>query len=125
MFITDAALYATSEEVFVTVTQSFPDIASIWGLTVSLVKTKGMKIGDKLSCVDGLPMHDQLVKMVKEFSYLGNTISNDVEVDGDVKIRITKTTKAFGCLKSYLFKFGTIILSLKLKSVTPMMSLSL
>ena len=121
MFITHAALYATSEEVFVTVTQSFPDIASTWGLTVSLVKTKGMKIGDKSSFVDDLPMHDQLVKMVKEFFYLDNTISNDGEVDGDMKIRITKTTKAFGCLKSYLFKFGTILLSLKLKSVTPIM----
>ena len=67
------------------------------------------------------------VKMVKDFPYLGmhSTISNNNEVDGDVKIRIAKTTKAFGCLNSYLFKFGTILLSLKLKTFTPIMSLSL
>ena len=38
--------------------------------------------------VDGVPVCDQLVEMVKEFPYLGSTISNDGEVDGDVKIRI-------------------------------------
>ena len=85
------------------------DVVSTWGLTISLVKTKGIKIWDEPSFVDGLPVHDQLVKMVKDFPYLGSTISNNNEVDGDVKIRIAKTTKAFGCLNYYLFKFGTIL----------------
>ena len=56
-----------------------------------------MKIRDEPSFVDGVPVYGQLVEMVKEFSYLGSTISNDGEVDGDVKIRIAKATKAFGC----------------------------
>ena len=51
------------------------DVASSWGLTVSLVKTKGMKIGNESSFADGVPVHYQLVEMVKEFPYLGSTIS--------------------------------------------------
>ena len=38
--------------------------------------------------------------MVKKFPYLGCTISDDGEVDYDVKTRIAKTAKAFGCLNS-------------------------
>ena len=78
-FADDAALYATSEENSVTVTQSFADVANSWGLTVCLVKTKGMKIGDEPSFVDGVLVHGQLVEMVRE-------------------IRIAKAAKAFGCL---------------------------
>ena len=99
-FADDAALYATSEESFVTVTQSFANVASGWGLTVSLIKTKGMKIGDEPRFVNGVPVHDQLVEMVREFPYLGST---DGEVDSDVKIRISKAAKAFGCLKKPIF----------------------
>ena len=33
---------------FVTVAQSFVEVASSWSLTVSLVKTKGMKIGNEI-----------------------------------------------------------------------------
>ena len=59
-FADDAALYATSEESSVIVTQSFADVAS-WCLTVCLVKTKGMKIGDEPSFVDGVPVHGHQV----------------------------------------------------------------
>ena len=102
-FADAAALYATSEVSFATVTQSFVNVASGWGLTVSLVKTKGMKIGDEPSFVDGMALHDQLVEMAKEFPYLGSIMSNDGEVDGDVKIGIAKAAKAFGCLKKPIF----------------------
>ena len=60
------------------------EVASSCGLTVTLVKTKGMKIRDEPSSVDGVPLHDQLVEMVNEFPYLGSTISNDGEVDDNV-----------------------------------------
>ena len=44
-------------------------------------------------------MRGQLLEIVRETSYLGGTISNDGEVDGDVKIRTAKAAKAFGWLK--------------------------
>ena len=98
-FADDAGLYATSEENFVTVAWSFVNVASNWGLTVSLVKTKGMKIRNQPSFVGGVPLCYQLELGI------GSTISNDGEVDSDidVNIRIAKTANALECLKKSIF----------------------
>ena len=40
------------------------DVASNWGLTVTLVKTKGMKNEDEQSSVDDVPVYNQLVEKV-------------------------------------------------------------
>jgi len=40
--------------------------------------------------VDGVPVRDQSIKMVREFPYLGSTITSDGGIDNDVKIRIGK-----------------------------------
>ena len=76
----------------------FLEVASSCGLTI-----KGMKIGDEPSFVDGVPLHDQLVEMVNEFPYLGSTISNDGELDDNVKIKIARGAKFISCLKKPIF----------------------
>jgi len=58
-----------------------------------------MKIINEPSFVDGIPVSDQSVEMVKEFSCLGSVISNDGGIDSDVKISMAKAANAFGCLK--------------------------
>ena len=45
--------------------------------------------------MEGVTVCGQLVKMVKEFPYLGSTITSDGEVDTDVKIRIAKASGSF------------------------------
>ncbi|XP_065905547.1 uncharacterized protein [Dysidea avara] len=103
-FADDAALYATSDENFVSVARSFVEIAGYWGLTVSLMKTTGVKIGDTPSSfVNGVPVADQSVEIVKEFPYLGSVITDDGEVTSDVRTRITKAASMFGCLKDSVF----------------------
>ena len=77
--------------------RSFVDVAS-------LVKTKGMKIGDEPRFVGGIPMCDQSVKMVKELLCLDSTTSNDCKADNDVKIRIAKAANAIGYLKRSIFQ---------------------
>lgn len=62
-----------------------------------------LKVGDEPNFVDSVPVYGQLVEIVRNFSYLGSTISNDGEVDSDVKIRSAKAAKAFGCLKKPIF----------------------
>ena len=66
-------------------------------------KTKGMRINAEPGFVDCVPVCNQSVEMVKKFPYLGCTISDDGEVDCDVKTRIAKGAKAFGCLKKSIF----------------------
>jgi len=89
------------------------DVASSWGLAVSLVKTKEMKIGNEPSFVDGVLVSDQSVEIVKEFSYLGSVISNDGGIDSDVKIRIVKAANAFGCLKKSILTNHCLLVSVK------------
>ena len=84
---------------FQTVAQSFLSVTNSWGLTVSLLKTKGMMFSKESSFVDGVPVCDQSVEMVKEFPYLGSVITSDGEIDADVKTRIAKAANVFGCLK--------------------------
>ena len=48
-FTDDTTLYATTMKDFVTMTEFFANIVSSWGLTVSLVKSKGIKIGNEPS----------------------------------------------------------------------------
>ena len=52
-FVDDAALYATSVEKFISVTQSFVDVTSTWGLTISLQKTKVIGVNAEPGCGDG------------------------------------------------------------------------
>ena len=93
----------------------FFSIASSWGLTVSLAKTKRMKIGNEPSFEGGVPVCDESVEMVKEFSYLGifSTVSNDGECDDDVKVRFVKAANTFGCLKKSIFTSSCLSIAVK------------
>ena len=112
-FADNAALYATSEQNFQTVAQSFVSVASSWGLTGSLLKTKGMTISNESSFVDGIPVCDQSVEMVKEFPYLGSVITSDSEIDANVKTRIAKAANVYGCLKRAIFTSQGLSLDVK------------
>ena len=112
-FADGATLYATSEQNFQTVAQSFVSVASSWGLTVSLLKTKGMTISNESSFVDGVPVCDQSVEMVKEFPYLGSAITSDGEIDADVNTRIAKAANVFGCLKRAIYTNQELPLDVK------------
>lgn len=63
--------------------------------------------------MDSVPVCDQLVEMVKEFPYLGSTISNDGGVDSDVNVRIVKAAYAFSCLKKSIFTNHSLSVNVK------------
>ena len=75
--------------------------------------TQGIKIGNEPRFVDGVPVCDQSVEIVKEFLYLDSTISNDGKVDVDVKIRITKAANTFGYLKRSVFTNAYLSITVK------------
>ena len=105
-FADDVAVYATSRDTFESTTREFVSAASKWGLTVSIAKTKGMVIGDHLASTDTLPLQleaDQ-IEIVSDFIYLGSNITRDGEVKDEVKCRIGKAARAFGCLQRPVFR---------------------
>ena len=79
--------------------------ASEWGLTVNMKKTKGMAIGDTLGDEDVAPVKVEggELEMVKDFTYLGSVLSRDGDDMEDVKCRIAKASRAFGCLRGPIF----------------------
>ena len=104
-FADDVALYARSREHLEIVAKKFVEEASKWGLTVSIGKTKGMAVGEKLGDGDVAPVQVEggEIEMVDHFAYLGSVISRDGDVMEDVKCRIAKASKTFGCLRSPIF----------------------
>ena len=79
--------------------------ASAWGLTVSLEKTKGMALGEGLDDRDVAPVQveEGMIQMVDSFIYLSSILSKDGDVMDDIKGRIAKTSRAFGCLRVPIF----------------------
>ena len=100
-FADDAALYARSRTTLGSACK-FVSGASAWGLTVITEKTKGMAMGEELSNEDVAPVQVEggEIKMVEQVSYLGSVLSCDGK---DVKSRVAKASKAFGCLRIPIF----------------------
>ena len=58
----------------------------LWGLTVSLVKSKGMVVGTgaDVSLLSSIPVGDGFIDFVEDFQYLRSCISSDGELDKKV-----------------------------------------
>ena len=104
-FADDLALYAVTRTAFESASKSFVEVASYFGLTVSLPKTKGLAVGAAVSEVDVSPVvvEGGEIEMVEGFTYLGSKLSADGEVTAEVNCRIAKASKAFGCLRVPIF----------------------
>ena len=53
------------------------------------------------------------IEMVDHFTYLGSTLSRDGDVMEDVKCRIVKASRAFGCLRGSVFNNPILSLTTK------------
>ena len=80
---------------------------------LQIVYLKTMTISNESSFVNGVPVCDQSVEMVKEFPYLVSVITSDGEIDADVKTRIAKPANVFGCLKKAIFTNQGLSLDIK------------
>ena len=116
-FTDDVALYTSSRDCLVSVAKKFVEGASKWGLMVSIEKTKGMAVGERLSNEDVAPVQVEggEIEMVDRFAYLGSVMSRDGDVMEDVKCRIAKASRAFGALRGSIF--NNPILSIPTKRV--------
>ena len=78
-FADDAALYASSHKDFEMVASSFVAVAKMWGLTVNLVKSKGMVVGNGADALglSPVPAGGGFSDLVEDFQYLGSCISRD------------------------------------------------
>ena len=73
--------------------------AGEWGLTVSI--NVGEKHDDNTA---PLQVEGGEIEMVEQFTYLGSIMSRDGDVMDDIKARIAKASRDFGCLRSPIFR---------------------
>ena len=90
--------------------ERFVRLASCFGLTVSLPKTKGLAVGSALSEDDVSPVlvDGGEIEIVEEFTYLGSKLSCDGEIFPEVSCHIARASKAFGCLRVPVFLNRTL-----------------
>ena len=105
-FADDAAVYESTRVAFEKAMSEFVQTASEWGVTVSIQKTKGMITGRQLTARDNMPVEldSGSTDIVQDFTYLGSNITSDGEAKNEVKIRISKAARAFGCLQKSIFQ---------------------
>ena len=114
-FADDAALYTNTREEMDQVAREFVRTAAEWGLTVSIEKTKLLVVGKDMRPEDSQPLQldEGEIASVCEFTYLGSIITKDGEVRGEVVARLAKASRAFGCLRSAIFRSKRISVATK------------
>ena len=60
-------------------------------------------------------LHYLQLPIMKKFKYLGSVLSNDAQMDEDIKARISKASSAYGRLQERVWKPHGIKLSTKIK----------
>lgn len=114
-FADDAALYTTSRGAFESAAAGYEEVASDFGLKLSVEKTKGMVVGQEVDEHDAAPVQVEggRVDIVDHFPYLGSSISRDGEVTVEIDCRIAKASRAFGCLRRPIFQDRNLSIATK------------
>ena len=99
-FADDAALLATTRHGAEQAILHYISVAKVFGLIVSLTKTKLMVTGVGVTHEDTLPITvgDEVIECMETFPYLGSVISSNGWIDADLDRRIANASKAFGTL---------------------------
>jgi sorting nexin-29 len=72
------------------------------GLTINLQKTKYMEVTKKPTNLRMLKVDDQEFERVREFKYLGSTLTEDNNINTEIKLRIVMANRASCGLKKQL-----------------------
>lgn len=104
-FTDDVALYTSSRDCLESEAKKFIEGASKWRLAVSIEKTKGMAVGERLSDEDVAPVQVEggEIERVDHFAHLGTVMSRDGDVMENLKCRIVKASRAFAALRDSIF----------------------
>ena len=99
------------------VTTKFSNPAKSYELQISIIKTEvmyqpapGKPYVEPTITIDNLQL-----PITKQFKYLGSVLSNDAQMDADIKARISKASSAYGRLQEKLWKPHGIKLNKNIK----------
>ena len=94
---------------------TFDEVATKYGLTLSIPKTKLLVAGLGLTNDDLAPLelNGGVVEMVEHFKYLGSLVEASGGVVGEVGCRIAQAARAFGSLHDSVFAASDLSLETK------------
>ena len=83
--------------------EGYEEVASDFGLPLSVEQTKGMAVGQEVD-VTPVQVKGGSLDIVDHFFYLGSNMSSDGEIMVKIDCRIAKASRAFGCLRRPIFQ---------------------
>ena len=116
LYADDADLVAHSIGDMQSVMDRFSDACTRFGLTISIAKTKVMytTAPGEVYVEPDINVNGIRLDVVKNFVYLGSTLSDDGSLDAEIKERISKASAAFGRLESRVWSDKDLTLNTKL-----------
>ena len=128
LFADDCALAAGTLEALQSLCNRFSIAARRFGLTISIKKTEALyqPAPGNAYVPPVVTVEGKQLNAVKNFKYLGSTISNDASIDNEITARIAKATMAFGRLTKRLWtnrgiRLGTKIAVYKAAVITSLL----
>ena len=113
-FADDAALVGSSREEIEWAAQTLDEVASEWGLTLSLPKTKLLVAGVwSDNDLQPISIRGDTIETVPEFRYLGSIVEAHGEILKEVENRIARASRAFGALCRPVFQDNKLSLETK------------
>ena len=100
-FADDQAMVADSEEGLQRMITSLNQVVERYGMKINIKKTKIMKVGRERSNIN-VSINDERLEQVREFKYLGSTISEDGRCRREITYRIAMAKQAFNKRKELL-----------------------
>ena len=110
LFADDAVVVVSGREDMERAAHVLDEVATEWGLTMSLVKTKLLVVSENNSEEAQQPIiiRGQPIEVVDAFKYLGAVVEGKGEVLLDVEDKIARASRAFGALCRPVFNDGNL-----------------
>ena len=92
-------------------TTKFSNAAKSYGLQRSITKTKVMyqAVPGKPYVEPSITIDNVQLPITKQFKYLGSVLSNDAQMDEDIKARISKASSACGSLQERVWSVNPMV----------------
>ena len=116
-FADDGVLLATTRHGAEKAAQSYIETASAFGLTVSISETKLLATGHNINNNDKstIDLPQGSIDSVDEFTYLGSVVASDSRIDAELTTRLANASRAFGALRTAVFKNKDLTVTTKRK----------
>ena len=103
-FADDTAIFGPSRDKIIHAMSKLFTVTAQFGLTISVSKTKAMVVGGSDEECQDIQVGERVIEMVEEFKYLGSVLACNGSIRSDVKERVAKASRTYGCLKKSVFQ---------------------